>query len=61
MKNKFIYTVESRIKKNAMFVVRRCFSTIEEARKCRQDLLDDGHYNDIKIIVEDIDVNPYEK
>lgn len=60
MKREFIYRVESKIKEKGLFIISSYFNTLKKARDYRKTLLDKGHSN-IRIIVEDVDINPYEK
>jgi hypothetical protein len=61
MKREHIYRVESKVKEKGMFIVSCYFNTLNKAREYRKKLIDKGNSFDIRIVVEDVDVNPYEK
>lgn len=61
MKREHIYRVESKVREKGMFIVSCYFNTLSKAREYRKTLMDKGTFCDIRIVVEDVDVNPYEK
>ena len=61
MKREHIYRVESKVREKGMFVVSCYFNTLSKAREYRDSLVQKGSFKDIRIIVEDVDINPYEK